>query len=839
LKLYKLCTPPKEKPESEEAAGPITNVSIARMKNLFYTSSPLGVLPSSPLPTGYRHILFNVQLDGKSTGKIIAEIQCHLAPLYYVLEDAGCKLHRDIQELERLLEMKHDGDESVAPKCGNLGKSQLQAAEPQQDKLAANSSELHNSSEEQKTPLVDVGKARDYSVSDSSAIPRTGEAEEPRASPERQLKNKDIANSVSRKGDTSSNPFDMNELISSICGLPLENIELGGLSGDGNFGPNNLNDSKTPLRSNVGSNAGTQENVAESPQPTASPTKSAPRNVEPLASPRTPMPSDHHNKPMQTMETLLGEVDDSAQNKSCASNGEASIADLETPKAGRALRQVHGAPDMSSKEEGDCDLLAALIGFGARTVWKDPRDAGSFNCLFSVLSFVLRQDSKVRSQANSASGTVPSEELVELSRACLRRCLVLGDQGTCTGMTGWVEHQLSGPLRRMSTETPFTLLHRLACSYASSRKWIEAEDIFCALLLRSEQNFPLYHPTVLIALLDLAAVSVKNSKQHFAKMLVARVAERLASYLAEMECAHMAYLDQCIVINRPGGYLCQMDEGRDALSMLKAFVESFQAHLHREFVGLITDKHEIVLIHRTFLGDAFSVLANCTTASNMVIGRSDSKLNSSASFWGVAFVHYRAAFQGFVQSKGLEDPSTACAAYGAARCLRELGATEKAMTVLSTVTKVLFDRADQESSQADEPESKNATQNRLRAGRQLTFLPSASLSRSRLSYRMETRRLFSSALCYWLMAVLAADSQQDEEGRLRALKLLHKASVSLQRSLKITPTDDDASRTTCIELLRKIEDEARSILQPIGPMPPDSFAHHNPRRGQRSKRLYA
>jgi hypothetical protein len=249
--------------------------------------------------------------------------------------------------------------------------------------------------------------------------------------------------------------------------------------------------------------------------------------------------------------------------------------------------------------------------------------------------------------------------------------------------------------------------------------------------------------------------------------------------------------------------------------MLKAFVEGFQAYLHRELVGLIGANHEIVLIHRTFLGDAYAVLANCTTAFNTSFGRPDSEFDSAASFWGLAFVHYRLAFQGFVQNKGLEDPSAACAAYGSARCLRELGETEKALAVLSTVAKALFDRTE-ESNQTEQAEGINLANNFPQKGRQFTFLPSASRSRSRLSYRMETRRLLSSAQCYWLMAVLTADSQQDEEGRVRALKLLHKASVSLQRSLKITPTDDHSSRTTCIELLRKIEDEAKSILQPIG-----------------------
>lgn len=749
MQLKKLCKPSGD----EEGAGPV-QVNIVRIKNLFYTSSPLGVLPSSPLPTGYRHVLINIQLEGKLHGKMIAEIQCHLAPLYHVSEEAGCALHRDIHELESLLE-KHRRD-------------------------------------------ADTSRA-----------------------------------------NVANHPFDIRDLISSVC-ADSSDIKIDD-DRPGQGIPSLLNNAKTPLRSNIADKDKVPKQ-GESSQLISSPTKSASQDVEPLA-PLTPAENDTNATVQKGLETPLAKASmgdvDSRKSSLCDSHGDVSIADLETPKAGPALRQLRDPP-VICKDEGDCDMLTALIGCGARKVWKDPRDAGSFNCLFAILSCVLSQDKKDRSLAdNSASGTVPSDELVELSRACLRRCLEIGDQGHCTGMTGWVEHQLSGPLRRMCTETPFALLHRLACSHIREGNWVEAEGVFRSLVLRSEQQLPLYHPTVLVSLLDMAAVCAKNSKPRLAEKLVSRAAERLASYLSEMEATHIGHLDQCAVVARSGGYLCQMDQGRDALSMLKAFVEGFQAHLQRELLALMGANHEIVLIHRTFIGDAFAVLANCTTASDASFGRADTESKNSKSFWGLAFVHYRAAFHGFVKHKGLEDPSTACAAYGSARCLRELGETEKALTVLSTVAKVLFERATDGTDHVDGEEGIPTVREATPKERKLTFLPSASLRQSRPSYRTETRRLLSSALCYWLMAVLTAESQQNDEGRVRALKILHKASVSLQRALKVTPADDEF-RTTCIDLLRMIEDEAKSILQPIRPMKAGNSSvvgHHHARLGQRPRRV--
>ena len=496
-----------------------------------------------------------------------------------------------------------------------------------------------------------------------------------------------------------------------------------------------------------------------------------------------------------------------------------SLADLETPKAGRNLRELKdGAPIIcKDDEEDDCDMLTALIGCGAREVFEDPRDTGALNCLFSVLSYILGGGAK---QQFTGTG-IEQKRLVKYSRQCLMRCLEIGDQGHSTGMTGWVDHEQSGPLCRIVAETPFALLHRLACSHVREGKWNSAERILRSLVLRSEQQLPLYHPTVLVSLLDLAALCSINGNVLFAEALVSRASERLTAYLTEMESAHMGHLDQCASVNsNVGGDLCQLDNGRDAFSMLSAFVENFQVLLQREMVALLGEDDEYVLAYRLLLGDSLVVLANCTSASNMSFGRTDTDVTAkkALSFWGLAFVHYRSAFQGFVARKGLEDPNTACAAYGSARCLRELGKSEQALTVLSTVAKVLFDGAVTKSDDQAVKAGKKRTGDQER-GQRHSFLPSTTLSHTKTyHHRREIRQLRSSSMCYWLMAVLIAESQPNEGGRVKALKFLQRASVSLQRALGFSASsNDESSRATCVDWLRKIEDEAKSILQPMRP----------------------
>ena len=116
LRLSKVCktADTEDSPENQVA------VKIVRIKNLFYTSSSLGILSPSPLPTGYRHVLLNIEMKRKGCQRVIAEIQCHLAPLYHVSGDAGAALHRDICELECLLQKHQRAEKPSSRDAGTV-----------------------------------------------------------------------------------------------------------------------------------------------------------------------------------------------------------------------------------------------------------------------------------------------------------------------------------------------------------------------------------------------------------------------------------------------------------------------------------------------------------------------------------------------------------------------------------------------------------------------------------------------------------------------------------------------------------------------------------------------
>jgi hypothetical protein len=70
------------------------------------------------------------------------------------------------------------------------------------------------------------------------------------------------------------------------------------------------------------------------------------------------------------------------------------------------------------------------------------------------------------------------------------------------------------------------------------------------------------------------------------------------------------------------------------------------------------------------------------------------------------------------------------------------------------------------------------------------------------------------SLCLWLMAALALDRSPDEDGRGLAFRYLHAASVRLQTALQ-QASEDDPLRSSYIQFLSMIEDEALQIAEPI------------------------
>ena len=382
-------------------------------------------------------------------------------------------------------------------------------------------------------------------------------------------------------------------------------------------------------------------------------------------------------------------------------------------------------------------------------------------------------------------------------------------------MVGWLEYGSSDPLER-TIDVPFDVLQQLASHYALSGDWVGASDVLSALVLRCEQQLPLYHPTTLSAMIDLAAALIMTNKPNFANGIIGKVSERLSSYLSEQETIYFDMARQRVDFEYSKQKCFRFDSGMDAISMLRAFVNIFQRQLSREFIALLGPDHVIALVNKSFVADAFAVLANCLAASNRTRLEDGCKSGHSY-YWSLAYLHYKDVFKGWVKSRGLGHPSTAAVACSIARCLRELGKLDEALQILNSVVSFL----------GGQPlDTKDTTTDTNVISKEdlercdilpLSFLPpSVSGSVDRLSVR---RRLYccrqqAAVLCLWLMAVITVERSPDERGRIRALSLLHGASEGLQLAIQEIGDDDEQSRGACLEMYDCVELEARNLFQP-------------------------
>ena len=509
--------------------------------------------------------------------------------------------------------------------------------------------------------------------------------------------------------------------------------------------------------------------------------------------------------------------------------------DKETPSTslhiGTNQQAVSGSQESSKPILGlDVDLFAAMMEVGITEASANPRDLPSFYCLHFLTQFNIE---KIRTLGHSLStscldhrpkqkhetgnkdakaATSSLRERLSLSKKFLLRSLAITNQATSAGMIGWLEYGSSDPLER-TISLPFDVLQRLACNFAVQGDWSGASDVLSALVIRCEQQLPIYHPTTLASMLDLAASCMMTNDYAFAQGVVKRVADRLALYLSEQESSYFDTLRRRVAFEYETDRVYLLDTSADAASMLKAFVTAFQNHLSREFMTVIGPNHEIALINQAFVGDALAVLANCLSA-----GESDSDDRSASTssgahvyYWSLAYVQHQQSFKGWVAAHGLTHPNAAASAYSLARCLRELGKVDKALQVLSAVASSLGNTS---GSKKQTLNSSNKHEEHLST---LTFLPPNSRTGGRGAHlRLElSSKVQSTVLCLWMTAVFSVEHIPDERGRFRALGLLRDASRVLQHALDQATEADDLSRETLLELYECVEHEASSLFEPL------------------------
>eukprot|EP00977_Amphora_coffeiformis_P020329 scaffold8126_cov170-Amphora_coffeaeformis.AAC.3 len=505
------------------------------------------------------------------------------------------------------------------------------------------------------------------------------------------------------------------------------------------------------------------------------------------------------------------------------------LFDAATPKAGRTVHQIVALKEQiipllrteteildeiadKKKEISFVDVCKAFLYQAVKHLEEHPHDVATLRCFLSTVTLISRISCQVEGEKEchlSSQMGIPvlNYGLDQHIEALLNRFLAIGYQDSSVGMIGWValmEHGNNTAPR--VGERPLEILHEIGACFAEQGRWTEAEEVYRTLVLRCERQLPLYHPVAIAGMLDLAVCAIENSRADFGNMIIARTSERVSAYLAEMEHSHTMHCQQSLAQSQSGLLIFEIDKGRKSLSMLEAFAEKFGGLLNRKLITLIPSHHEVYLAQRCILADCFVVIANCWALKELSVQE-----KRSTHFWRSAFSHYRAVFRGSANVHGLDDPRVASAAYGLARVLRELGKLSDALKVLTPVVKAL-------SHPVHGPDA-------LFAKQSFSFIPQpVTVIREGVDQRMVT------AQCHWLMAVLTADSSPDDDGRTKALKCLHKASIALRHILD-TSVQEDPRRKECVRLLRQIEDEARRIFHPLRRPTTLSHTSRDDRRG--------
>ena len=471
------------------------------------------------------------------------------------------------------------------------------------------------------------------------------------------------------------------------------------------------------------------------------------------------------------------------------------------------------------------DMLGAVMEAGASEASANPRDLPSFYCLYLLATrqkslyevgragqqgFSSKQDLKKDSEHSEDA----CSDMTILSKKLLLRSLAISNQATSVGMVGWLEYGSSNQLER-TLNLPFEVLQRLACNLGGNGDWGKASDVLSSLVMRCEQHLPAYHPTTLSSMLDLAGALTMASEYSLAKGMVQRTSDLLAVYLSEHESMFFDRRHSQVLFKHNPEAVFRVDDGADAIGLIKAFTTAFHKELSREFLSLIGPEHKITLLNHMLVADAFGVLANCLSAgeSSLIRGKRKSKKSGYQYYWSLAYIHYQRALKGWVKIGTLSHPNAVSAAYSVARCLRELGKPDQALKVLESLVPCI-DVLESGQSRSESVE-KEITRDPFAS---ITFLPplSSSESQGKVVFSIPICRKEQLMVnCLWMMAALTVEQSPDERGRMRALNLLHSASKALRRVLGRTEDMDDVTRRTCLELYECVEEEARLLFEPI------------------------
>eukprot|EP00593_Proboscia_inermis_P004891 CAMPEP_0171326464 /NCGR_PEP_ID=MMETSP0816-20121228/117474_1 /TAXON_ID=420281 /ORGANISM="Proboscia inermis, Strain CCAP1064/1" /LENGTH=451 /DNA_ID=CAMNT_0011825951 /DNA_START=1374 /DNA_END=2729 /DNA_ORIENTATION=+ len=387
-----------------------------------------------------------------------------------------------------------------------------------------------------------------------------------------------------------------------------------------------------------------------------------------------------------------------------------------------------------------------------------------------------------------------------LSRLSLDRALEISERVCASGMVSWEKDGTSSMLDR-APERQLDILTNTAVFQAEKNDWSAAASTYESVLLRCEQNLPLYHPLTIVTLLDLSASLLStNHAENITKasLLIHRANQRLSYFLGEQMQEFRYKLlsgrEETVSTHRAGFNV----------EWLYAFASRLICLRNRNMARILGMDHPTVLLLDCFIGDALSVLATREDICAPLPTNNSSPPPISKdceSLWCCAGEHYRAALKGWVRVYGRRHPNVPSTGCSLSRCLWELNKREEAIEILSSVTGNLYQ---DNNSFTDISERKENDETEIIS----PICPIVSFQMRNIMSATSYEQ--AHALCLWMMAAYYVEAWPNNRGRMRALSLLHASAEALQMSLNRS-RDNVGDKIKCENMLKVVESEAERL----------------------------
>jgi hypothetical protein len=529
--------------------------------------------------------------------------------------------------------------------------------------------------------------------------------------------------------------------------------------------------------------------------------------------------AEHHTRTRYDDNDYALNVNQVNVSQSPKSDEAQQVVDIRS-KEGALPDRCSNAASAESQDVAKVKFLMGLLVHGVQATAVNPRDLPSLICVHGLLLHLMEGD-QYRLVSRSQGSHFDKDATIAHASKCILRSIAISSQAASLGMTGWLEYGSSAPFNR-SGKLLFDLLYDLAACHANGGRWEGVVDALQATVAWCDEHEHPCHPRSLVALLDLSASLPSLGMLGLSTGILSLFYRRCSNHLATLEAACFERLNDQVLDGWKVVPTFRLENGPSPFSALESFCQTLHDLLNRRFASILGPGHPVIAHHRSVLGDAYSVLASCTSAAEALHGNSPEPSSDALGHWRMALDQYSAVFYGedWSRSTAAAAASWYATAHRMARCLHELGNRDEALELLTTALS-----EDPATSLLNLPGSGPSDGNES-ASSGPSFVPTADLPTNQPPL---VHLCVARASCHWLAAVLSAEVSAPPVGRLegwtRAMSCLRSASHWYQSALRFLPPDAAAARDECLSQLGTVEEEARRLLA-LRDGPSSSSHHH-------------